>query len=694
PLVLVPVIIHLINRLRHKPQPWAAMMFLLQATRASTSHAKLRQWLVLLFRTLAVLALVLFIARPLAGGWLGWTLSPAPDVIVIVLDRSASMESRLAGQTVTKREQAVKLLAEAAREFQDKSHLVLLDSATRIPQQLASAKSLLEPTLTGPTDTAADLPTLLQLAHNWLVENRAGAAELWLASDLQRSNWLPDDERWKTVTAQLGKLPQGIRVRLLAFDDDREPNTSATLAEVFRRARPDGAELNLALDIARNAPVGSSPARFPLALTLNGVKSQTELDMDGPALRWRHKVDLGAAKGLGWGALELPADANARDNAAYFVFGSDSVLRATVVSDQPALIRNAQLAALSPATRQPAEVLTPAAFAERTGSDATLLVWHAPLPDVAGEKRLRGFIEEGGAVLFLPPGRTDTGKFLGLGWADAQPAPADKPFKVAKWEQQEGPLAKTDEGLSLPLADLDITRRQLITGDEGKRKKEKGESAEAPAAPNASPLLPFAFSLLASASGTALASLADGSPLLTRRALGKGQFFFCATVPHDDWSTLGDGPVLVPMLQRLLQTGARRLNQETMVACGELSALDRAKQWTSADGSTGKNIALNAGIYRAGERLLAVNRPSAEDDRAVLEPAAAKNLLGPLPLQLLQERTARSDALQGEIWRIFLIGMLAFLFAEAWLVLPNKKPATADPFDAPAVRSRELVDVA
>jgi len=240
--------------------------------------------------------------------------------------------------------------------------------------------------------------------------------------------------------------------------------------------------------------------------------------------------------------------------------------------------------------------------------------------------------------------------------ADAQPAPADKPFKVAKWEQQEGPLAKTDEGLSLPLADLDIPRRQPITGEP-----------------------------------TALASFADGSPLLTRRALGKGQFFFCATVPHDDWSTLGDGPVLVPMLQRLLQTGARRLNQETMVACGELSALDRAKQWTSADGSTGKNIALNAGIYRAGERLLAVNRPSAEDDRAVLEPAAAKQLLGTLPLQLLQERTARSDALQGEIWRIFLLGMLAFLFLEAWLVLPNKKPATDDPLGATA---RTLVDVA
>ncbi|MFM8468455.1 MAG: BatA domain-containing protein, partial [Limisphaerales bacterium] len=510
PLVLVPVIIHLINRLRHKPQPWAAMMFLLQVTRASTSHAKLRQWLVLLFRTLAVLALVLFVARPLAGGWLGWTLSPAPDVIVIVLDRSASMESRLAGQTVTKREQAVKLLAEAAREFQDKSHLVLLDSATRTPQQLASAKSLLEPTLTGPTDTAADLPTLLQLAHNWLVENRAGAAELWLASDLQRSNWLPDDERWKTVTAQLAKLPQRVRVRLLAFDDDREPNISATLAEVFRRARPDGAELSLALDLARNATNGT--ARFPLALTLNGAKSQTELDMDGAALRWRHKVDLGAAKGLGWGALELPADANARDNAAYFVFGSDSAVRATVISDPSTLVHYVRLAALSPAPRQPAEVLTPAAFAEHTATDAALLLWHATLPDAAGEKRLRNFIEEGGVIVFLPPGRADTGKFLGLGWADSQPASADKPFQIAKWEQQEGPLAKTDEGLSLPIGDLEIARRAAIIGD-----------------------------------ATALAAFADGSPLLTRRALGRGQFLFLATLPHDDWSTLGDGPVLVPM---------------------------------------------------------------------------------------------------------------------------------------------------
>ena len=45
PLILLPVIIHLINRMRHKPRQWGAMQFLLAATRSSTSHSKIKNWL-------------------------------------------------------------------------------------------------------------------------------------------------------------------------------------------------------------------------------------------------------------------------------------------------------------------------------------------------------------------------------------------------------------------------------------------------------------------------------------------------------------------------------------------------------------------------------------------------------------------------------------------------------------------------
>ena len=74
PLILLPVLIHLLNRLRHRTQQWGAMRFLVAASRSSVNRARLKQFLILLFRTLAVLMLILFLARPLTGGWMGWAL--------------------------------------------------------------------------------------------------------------------------------------------------------------------------------------------------------------------------------------------------------------------------------------------------------------------------------------------------------------------------------------------------------------------------------------------------------------------------------------------------------------------------------------------------------------------------------------------------------------------------------------------
>ena len=48
----LPVVIHLLNRLRFRSLPWGAMMFLIRATRTSTKRARLRHWLI---RQLSVL---------------------------------------------------------------------------------------------------------------------------------------------------------------------------------------------------------------------------------------------------------------------------------------------------------------------------------------------------------------------------------------------------------------------------------------------------------------------------------------------------------------------------------------------------------------------------------------------------------------------------------------------------------------
>jgi hypothetical protein len=624
------------------------MRFLLSATRSSTSHSKLRQFLILLCRLLAVAMLLLFLARPLAGGWIGWALSPAPDAIVLLLDRSASMETQTGGST--KREQALKLLAQAARPYEGASHLILIDSATRAPQEIAKADSVAQLSISRPTDTAADLPAMLRAAFDWLVDNHAGTAEIWIASDDQRSNWRPDDARWKSVIAQLAGLSQKVRIRLLELNQSPEANASISIKELVRRSRGAKGELDVVLDIQRNR---ATSATVPVVLTLDGQRSETDAALEGQSFRWRRKIDLGARREGGWGGFSLPADANQRDNTAWFVYGADTPLRATVVSVEREVARDLQLAAASH-NAEPAQVLAAAAIAGASLENCSLLLWQAPLPEGAEADLLQSFAAEGGVVIFFPPGQAASRQFAGLSWGDAQTSDSPEGFRILRWNEDEGPLAKSDEHLSLPLTQTTFARRQQIIGPKN-----------------------------------VLAAFEDGSAFLARQGVGKGEVYFCASLPQTEWSSLGEGPVLVPMLQRLLLAGGRRLQQVSAVACGELGPADLARSWVCVDSTRSKDIRFEAGVYRGGDRLLAVNRPPAEDEPDVIDTDEARKLFGGLPVQTLEERHLEVGQMQGEIWRVFVFAMLFFLIGESILILPAKPPPPGPARPAPRPQQRE-----
>ena len=633
PLVLAPILIHLLNRLRHRPKPWAAMRFLLSATRSSTAHTKLRQFLLLACRVLAVAALILFLARPLAGGWVGWALSPAPDAIVILLDRSASMETRASG--ISKRQQAIQMLTQAAREFEETSHLVLIDSATRAPQEIARASSLAQLPVTGPTDTAADLPAMLRAAFDWLVENRAGASEIWIASDNQRSNWMPEDARWKSILAQFGGLSQKVRFRLLELNQPPEANASISIQELVRRPLGAASELQVVLDVARNR---NAPASLPVTLTLDGSRSETEVALDGPALRWRRRIDLGAHREGGWGSFSLPADANERDNSTYFVYGPDTPMQALTVSAEKEEARALRYAGAARGN-EPAQWAAKLEFSKAGLDGVSLLIWQAPLPDAADAQRVQSFAAEGGVVIFFPPGHADGRRFNGAGWGDTQASAEPEGFRIVRWNEDEGPLARSDEHFSLPLSQTSFARRQAITGPKN-----------------------------------VMAAFEDGAAFLTRQSAGMGEVYFCAARPQSDWSSLGEGPVLVPMVQRLLLAGGRRLQQVSTVNCGELSATDQQRQWVSVDSIAPRDIRWQAGVYRSDSRLIAVNRPPAEDDTEMIDSDEARKLFGGLPVQTWQERSFGAGRFQGEIWRLFAFAMFMLLIAEGFLILPPARP--------------------
>jgi hypothetical protein len=631
PLILLPVIIHLINRMRHKPRKWAAMQFLFAATQSSTSHSKIKNWLILAMRILAVLMLLLFLSRPLVGGWMGWAFGGAPDIIMLLVDRSASMESRISGTNKSRREYAIEMIVNAAEKFENKSQIVLIDSATRKPQNIANAASILELPDTQPSDTAADIPAMLQSALDWLVDNQAGIAEIWIASDLQATNWLPDDSRWESLMESFNSLKQKVRIRMLATTQDSPMNASISVSQLARIKSNEIGEVRLAVDIKRTKINNDTE---PIKQTINGVTTEIEAKVNGQATRWRHRIEVDEQSG-GWGKLELSPDGNPQDNITYYRYDDDFSMEGLVISESKlSPLWQAAASTVNISARKPAKILAPNEFSKSDLRDSTLVIWHAPLPQSDTSIALREFINEGGRLVFFPTGEATTVRFVGLGWGEKQTTEKD-PFKIGRWDEDQGPLANTDEGLLLPLNQLTVKQRQKIVGE-----------------------------------AAILAAFNDGQAFLARQTIGQGEVYFCSSLPLLTWSNLGDGMVIVPMIQRLLAAGSSRFQRNFIIETGRASAGDMQLEWTSAETGQRGNLQTEAGVYRSGDRWLVVNRPENENEFKRVEDEKVSALFSGLTFRLFQAQRDNTS-LQSEIWDKFLILMLIALLIEAWLICPK-----------------------
>ena len=92
--VSVPIIIHLLFRQKTRTLPIGSVRFLHQVVREHRRRRRVRQWLLLALRMLAVLLLALLFARPFRDESF---LRGLQQEVVLLIDRSASMQARDAG---------------------------------------------------------------------------------------------------------------------------------------------------------------------------------------------------------------------------------------------------------------------------------------------------------------------------------------------------------------------------------------------------------------------------------------------------------------------------------------------------------------------------------------------------------------------------------------------------------------------
>jgi hypothetical protein len=635
----IPVIIHLLNRRRHKTVPWAAMQFLLKATRESRGKKKWRHYLILAARTLALGSLAFAVARPMVGGWLGWGTGRI-DTVILLLDRSPSMELVVDGATASKRELALDRVRDAMKAL-DATKLVMIDSASMQAQEVPSPEGLMELTSTRATDAAASLPLMMQRAAEYLLETQSGKAEIWIASDLQASNWQADDERWSSAVATLQSAAFPPTVRLLSLTQGNGQNVSMQLMGSQRI----GKELVLDLQVQRSDD-GSTALRVPLSISHMGAVTSETLEVQGQQMRFQKRIVVGDDASQGHGSLSLPADANARDNRVHFRYTAAQPIQSLVVADSSESTKYLTAAAAPQGyANQRAEVIAPRDFGSQLAKLASTaaVLWAANFPTGNESTALQAYLEQGGQVLFFPPKQVSAASFLGVSWAVVDTAPSGKFFLLEDWRHDDGLLRDTIHGQPLLGESLRAIKKQVI------EKRDQGL--------------------------TTLATWDDGSPFLSRLIRQRGTAWFFTSLPDYTWSNLGDAHLLLPAVQRAVLEGAARFDAAL------LTEVPRAEAWSrgatmpiqvDAQNDPTVDPQYRAGVYQIDDRVIARNVAAAEHDPMILAADDVAKLLGDVSFRRFEENaTSTGESEQRELWTWFLCAMLGFLLLEAILCLPK-----------------------
>ncbi len=637
----IPIAIHLLNRRRHKTIPWAAMQFLLKATRESRGKKKLRHILILTCRALALAALAFAAAKPVISGLFGWGGGKV-DLVVLLLDRSASMEAKPADGYDSRRELVLKKVRDTMRDL-GSARLVLIDSATLSPQEIASPDVLPELSATSPTDSAADLPALVSKAAEFLSETK-GRAEVWIATDLQASNWHPGDSRWANARASLAALPRKPALRVLGLTGPSAPNTTLRLLS----AKRSGKELQLEAEVTRSDETRGT-TNVPLILQLNGSRTTENLTLTGQSLHFQKRIALPADAEQGHGSLSLPGDGNPRDNVAFFAYGPERPVKTIVVSPPGEAASYLLLAAAPPGFGgQSASRLDPSQAGSLATTDASAGIWAAPLPIGATAEAVEAFLAGGGQVLFLPPGKASDDAFLETKWSAVTEATTGKFFILKDWNHGDGLLRDGADGSPLPAERFKALRRQLPLGE-----------------------------------ATPLARWDDGEAFLVRRVLDRGTAWFLGSLPDYTWSNLGDADVLLPVVQRVVIAGAERFDASSLGEVGgdtaQLNSGETRIRLDDFGTPDPANAAYDAGVYRLGDRVIALNRPVAEDFPEIVGHEAIEASLDGTGYTLFEQAGQTTNtALSRDVWRAFLAAMLFFLLAEALLCLPKRSTQTEE----------------
>jgi hypothetical protein len=543
---VIPVIIHLLNRPRARVVPFSTLEFIRRLQIKRSRRLRVRELLLLVLRVLLVALIALAFARPaLQGAFAGGVGGRARTSACIVLDVSYSMgfregEATLLDRAKDRAHQIVRLLREG-----DEAFLILASDAHESRFETATHDFRLldaEIDRAAPSARGTDLRRAVEEAVRLLEGSRNPNREIYLITDLQAVGFPPEREGAPALPsgdARVYVLPVGGEDRSNLSIEEAELHEPRVLGESVRiratvaaRSRERAETLvNLFLD---GKPAGTAAARIEAGGTESVLFS---------ALMER--------TGVIRGEIRLAGDRLPVDDVFYFVLDRPENLRVLIVSPVGEkgsfFVRNA----LDPGGEGVGIVRV--TEADPSGlATAALATYHAvflvgvPSLDEEGTARLEEYVLGGGGVVIIPGDGIDFGGYNtrildrltdGVRFGPDVIDTRERPVEIGEIREEHPLFSVFRRGLDRAFREARVSRYLDV---------DPGES------------------------GSVLASVGGGKPLLVEAKKGAGRVLVWA-IGHDlGWSDLPVHSIYLPLLQetvRFLYSGGALYR--TSLAVGE-----------------------------------------------------------------------------------------------------------------------------
>ncbi|HEX4620849.1 MAG TPA: BatA domain-containing protein, partial [Myxococcaceae bacterium] len=403
---LIPLLVHLFDRRRPRPVPFAAISFVLRSQRRTASRLKLRRLLLYILRTLILLALPVALARPQWRAPAAMARSQrGPAATAIILDASLSM--RFAdGESLFERGRSLARDALKDLSAEEPATVVICGPGAAPAPPIGFDRARLRSALDDakPTYGMADLNQCMELAARALDESPMAAKRIVLVSDFTAPALHIESPPPTVASAKGERVRPDFVLRDAARGRAILPNHAVMdlKVEPAIQVGPRAYQFTFAVHNFSNEPLKDLVALLKVG-DRTVAKGFVDVPPGGTAQKTlAHSFDVGGSFS---GEVALTPDFLAEDDRHSFVVHVPKELRALVINGAPNSVRYRDHAffveaALSAGGSPVRETVRDAESAFHEPFDGYELIFlldvRAPPPEVAA--RLVEFVQKGGGL--------------------------------------------------------------------------------------------------------------------------------------------------------------------------------------------------------------------------------------------------------------------------------------------------------